>query len=60
LADYWYTNSRGGDDNRLLMALASDAIMIRLIQAPYKDFTNEDQFVEHLSVVKYSVPPPRE
>ncbi|WP_139179302.1 HEPN domain-containing protein [Janthinobacterium sp. YR213] len=45
-------------DIRLLMALASDAIMILLTQAPYKDFANEDQFVEHLSVVKYSAPPP--
>lgn len=45
-------------DIRLLMALASDAIMILLTQAPYVDFETEDQFVAHLNIVKYSAPPP--
>lgn len=45
-------------DIRLLMAFASDAIMKLLTLAPYKNFANEEQFVDHLNVVKYSAPPP--
>lgn len=45
-------------DIRLLIALASDAIMTLLTLAPYKDFESDKQFVEHLNVIKYSAPPP--
>jgi hypothetical protein len=48
----------GEGDVRLLMTLASDAIMVLLTQAPYKDFASEDQFVEHLNIVKYSASSP--
>lgn len=44
-------------DIRLLMAFASDAIMTLLTLAPYKNFASEEQFVEHLNVIKYSAPP---
>lgn len=43
-------------DVYLLMALASEAIMILLTQLPYKGFVNEDQFIDHLNIVKYSMP----
>lgn len=45
-------------DVRLLMGLASEAVMILLTRPPYKDFENEEQFIEHINNLKYSAPAP--
>lgn len=45
-------------DIRLLMGLASEAVMILLTRPPYKDFENEEQFIEYVNNLKYSAPAP--
>lgn len=45
-------------DIRLLMGLASEAVMILLTQSPYKEFENEEQFIAHINHLKYFAPPP--